>query len=83
MFYKPQRQVMDFGHVRPEKIQISLRIRAVWSKSSLGAFWKAKDTKSLHADNEDSDRTARMRRLIWDFVGRTCQKVRFLTFRLL
>ena len=29
-----------FGHVRPAKIQISLRIRLVWSESSLGAFWK-------------------------------------------
>ena len=42
-----------FGHVRPVKIQISLRIRAVWSESSLGAFWIAKDEKSSHADNGD------------------------------
>ena len=70
-----------FGHVRPAKIQISLRIRAGWSESSLGAFWIAKDAKFLHADNEDSNQTARMRRLIWVFVGRTCQKVRFLTLR--
>ena len=35
-----------FGHVRPAKIQISLRIRAVWSESSLGAFWIAKDAVS-------------------------------------
>ena len=28
-----------FGYVRPAKIQISLRIRAVWSESSLSAFW--------------------------------------------
>ena len=27
-----------FGYVRPAKIQISLRIRAVWSESSPGAF---------------------------------------------
>ena len=33
-----------FGHVCPLKIQISLCIRAVWSESSLGTFWKAKDT---------------------------------------
>ena len=33
-------------HVRPAKIQINLRIRAVWSESSLGAFWTAKDKKS-------------------------------------
>ena len=37
--------------------------------------------KFLHADNEGSDQTARMRRLIWVFVGRTRPKVRFLTLR--
>ena len=48
------------------------------------AFWIAKDAKFLHADNEDSNQTARMRRLIWVFVGRMCQKGRsksFLTLR--
>ena len=41
------------------------QIRAVWSESSLGAFFLiAKDAMFLHADNEDSDHTARMRRLI-------------------
>ena len=42
-----------FGHARPAKIQIRLRIRAVWSESSLGAFWIAKEAMCLHADNED------------------------------
>ena len=70
-------------HVRTAQIQISLRIRAVWSESSLGAFWIAKDAKVLHADNEDSDQTAPMRSLIWVFVGRKCQKVRFLPLRFL
>ena len=40
-----------FGHVHPAKIQISLRIRAVWSESSLGAFWIAKEATFLDADN--------------------------------
>ena len=44
-----------FGHVRTAKIQIRLRFRAVWSESSLDAFWIAKDVKFLHAYNEDSD----------------------------
>ena len=44
---------LTIEHVRPAKIQIRLRIRAVWSESSLGAFWIAKD-----ADNEDADQTA-------------------------
>ena len=68
-------------HVRPAMIQISLRIRAVWSESSPAAFWIAKDAKFLHWDNEDSDQTARMRILIWVFVGCTCQTVRSLTMR--
>ena len=29
----------------------------------------------LHADNDDSDQTVLIRRLIWAFPGRTCQKV--------
>ena len=53
-----------FGHVRPAKIHISLRMCAFCSESSLSEFWIAKDAKSLHADNKDSDQTARMRRLI-------------------
>ena len=67
-----------FGHMRPTKIQISLRIRTVWSESSLGAFWVVKDANFLHADNKDSDQTARMRRLIWVFVGRTCPYLFFI-----
>ena len=59
------------GHMPPAKIQIRLRIRAVWSESSLGALWIAKDAKFLHANNENSDLTAQMCRLIWVFVGRT------------
>ena len=50
--------------MRPAKIQISLRIRAFWSESSLGAFWIARDTMFVHADNKDTDQIARIRRLI-------------------
>ena len=35
------------------------------------------------ADNEYSDQTARMRRLIWVFVGCKCPNVRFLKLRLI
>ena len=38
----------------------------------------ANDVKFFHADNDDSIQTARMRSLIWVFVGRTYQKVSFL-----
>ena len=41
-----------FGHVRPAKIQMSLRIRAVWSSCSLVAFWIAKYAEFLRVDNE-------------------------------
>ena len=37
----------------PANILIILHIRTVWSESSLGAFWIAKDAKFLYADNED------------------------------
>ena len=69
------------AHERQVKIQISLRIRAVWSESSPGAFRIVKSAKFLHADNEDSDRSARMGRLIWVFIGRICPQVRFLALR--
>ena len=36
----------------------------------------------FHADNEDSDQTSRVSRLILVFVGLTRQKVRVLTLRL-
>ena len=71
-----------FWQMRPAKIQIRLRICAVWSESSLGAYWIAQDPKFLHADNEDSDRTARMRRLVCVVVGRIYRKERVLTLRL-
>ena len=43
-----------FRYERPARIQIRLRIRAVWSESSLGAFWISQDSEFLHADNTDS-----------------------------
>ena len=61
-----------FGHVHPAKIPISLRIRAVWSESSLGAIWITRDIKFIQADIGNSDQIARMRRVIWAFVGCTC-----------
>ena len=70
-----------FDCVQPAKIQISLRIRAVWSESSLCAFWITTEATVPHTYNEDSDQTARMCRLIWVFVRRTCQTVRFLALR--
>ena len=78
---EPQLKKCTFGHVRPAKFQISLRISEVWPESSLGTFWIAKDAKFLQADKEESHQTARMRKLIWVFVRRINQKVRFLMLR--
>ena len=69
-------------YVRPVKTQISLGIRPVWSESSLCAYCVAKDPSFLQADNEASDQTGRMPRLIWVFVERTCHFVGFVTMRL-
>ena len=47
-----------FGHVRPTKTQISLRIRAVWSESSLST-WKIFVSLGIKIPiSEDSDQTA-------------------------
>ena len=49
----------------------------VWSESSLCAQWVANDPSFLPVDNEDSDQTGRMPRLIWVFAGHTCHFVGF------
>ena len=54
-------------HVRPAKTQICLGIRQVWAESLLCIQWVVKDPSFLHADNEDSDQTGLMPRLIWVF----------------
>ena len=46
------------------KNQFSLCIHAVTSESFLCAFWIAKDLKLIHADNNDSEQTGQMLRLI-------------------
>ena len=53
----------SFWNVCPAKIQVSLRIRAVWQESSLCIFWIAKKEKVLHTENKDPDQTAWMSRL--------------------
>ena len=47
------------------------------------AHWRVKDTKLLHVNNENSEQIARIRRLIWIFIGLTCKQVRFLTLRII
>ena len=58
--------------MRPAKTQISLGIFPVWSEPSLCAQWVAQDPSFIQADNEDSDQTGQMPRLIWVFAGRIC-----------
>ena len=62
----------------PAKTQISLGVCPVWSVSSLCALWVDKDSRFLHADSKDSDRTGRMPRLSWVFAGRTGHFVGFV-----
>ena len=76
---EPKRQKT---YLHPVKTQVSLCICAVWSESSLTAFWIVKGVKFLYADNEDSDQTTRMRSLIWVFVGYRCQRVRYIMLRI-
>ena len=64
--------------MHPVKIQINLCIRAVWSESSQDAILGSKNAKFLHQDNEDSDQTAQMDRLIWVFVGHTYLKAGYV-----
>ena len=47
-------------HVLPAKTQFSLSIHAVWSESSQGTLWVAKDPNRLHANRKVSDQPARM-----------------------
>ena len=63
--------------MRSAKIQISLSIRAVLPKTSLGTLWIAKDAKFVYAENEGSEQTARMHRLILVLVGHIRQNVIF------
>ena len=61
LWYEPPRDKMS---VRPEKTQISLGIRPVWSESSLSA-WRNLGSLATHwAHSKDSDQTGRMPRLI-------------------
>ena len=62
----------------PGKTQISLGICPVWSESSQCTQLVAEDPVFLHADNEDSDQTGQMPRLIWVFAGRTGHFVGFV-----
>ena len=60
------------------KTQTGLRIRAVWSESSLSAWRNVASLAIKNAPSENSDQTPRMRRLISFVAGRTCPKVQFL-----
>ena len=76
--YKIYRHVgkCNNGHVRPAKTQISLRVRAVWSESSLSALWIANEPEPLQVESEDSAETAssylslRMEHVSWGMFYR-------------
>ena len=58
-------------HVRPTKTQITLRFRALCSDIVV-RMKKLCIPSFQNEPSEDPDQTARMRRLIWIFAGRTC-----------
>ena len=60
--------------VRPAKTQISLRIRPVWSESSLSAWISTEQLATHWAHSKDSDQTGRMLRLIWVFLSNLLKK---------
>ena len=72
-----------FLQLHPAKIPIRLHIRAVWSESSMCAFFNSQGCEVSSLSQRRFYQTALVRRLIWGFVVRTCQKVRFLTLWLI
>ena len=71
----------NFEHVWPQKMQINLHIRIVWSIITESVMDR-QGCNFLHANNKESDQTVKMRRLIWVFVRRTCRNIRVYTLRL-
>ena len=62
--FEPQRQKTYLWTRTPsENSDQSAQSRSL-IRTSLGALLRAEDATFLHADNEDSDHSARMRRLI-------------------
>ena len=68
-----------FWHVRPTQTHISLRIRAIWSESSMSVWRNFAFMAIQNASSEDSDQTVRMRRLIWIFTVQIRPKVRWIS----
>ena len=72
-----------FWHVRPR------RLKAACASAQSDQSLRCQHDETMHtwlsktAPSENSDQTARMRRLIWIFTGRTCTKGRFLMLRLI
>ena len=71
-----------FCIIPQQRRKISLHSCTVWSESSLPSWRNLASLAFQTAPKEDSDQTARMRRLIWIFAGYRCLKVRLLTLRL-
>ena len=64
-----------------QRRQISLRIRPVWSESSLSA-WRSTEPLATHwAHSKNSDQTGRMPRLIWVFLNNLLKKKRIIKLR--
>ena len=76
--FVPQRDKMTDTYVRRRHVRHHSPIRVF-------AVRMEKPEVLVHPTSAqvDSDQTARMRRLIWVFTGRTCPKVQFLALRMI
>ena len=81
-FYEPKRDKTNKMTYLPS--EVGLGICLVWSESSLGTLWVAKDPKLLQADSdhEDFDQTGWMPRLIRAFARFKCHFVGFVVLLL-
>ena len=64
--------------IRTTMMQISLRIRADWSKSSLSSWRHITSLTKQNAPKKDYNQTTRTRMLVSIFAVRTCPSVRLL-----
>ena len=79
--------IIEPPHVKTNEMAYApSELRSAWASAQsdqpLCAQWVAKDPRYHHADNEDSDQTGQMPRLIWVFTGSTCHFAGFAMRRL-
>ena len=76
--YYQRKHMLQFRNDLVPLRKISLRIRPVWSESSLSAWRKLGSLATHWTHSKDFDQTGRMPRLIWVFAGCTSHFVGFV-----